>query len=186
MMKKTAESFSSICISACECWQMYEIMYEYTRKYKIADKDKSGVWGKFGTILHHYWVLQIAKINDSEKYGKDGKDYNFSLAYFVARVNKASYKGSYNKFLEDNKEFIAAIKKARVKVVAHRDLGVFNSPDGVGGFPAGLDDKYFNSLHEIISEGYKELGLGYFPEWPSSIINDTKTFMNKIEKTFNA
>ena len=56
----------------------------------------------------------------------------------------------------------------------------------MGAFPAGLDEKYFSSLHEIISEGYKELGLGFFPEWPSSIENDTKSFMNKIEKTFNA
>ena len=177
MMRETAESFSSVCISAYECLQMYKIMCEY----KI--DDESGIWRRFGTILQHYWVLQIAKINDPEKHGKD---YNFSLAYFVARVNKASYTGSYNKFLEDNKEFIEAIKKGRVKVVAHRDLGVFNSPDGVGAFSAGLDENYFNSLHEIISEGYRELGLGFFPEWPSFIVGDTKIFMNKIEKTFNA
>ncbi len=175
--KKIAESFSSICISAYECWQMYKIMSEY----KI--DDKSGIWGKIGTSLHHYFNLQITKINDPEKHGKD---YNFSLSYFVTHVNKASYTGSYNKFLEDNKEFIKAIKKARVKVVAHRDLKVFNSLDGVGAFPEGLDEKYFNSLHKIISEGYEELGLGFFPEWPSFIVDYTKTFMNKIEKTFNA
>ena len=156
-------------------------MCEYKCEYKI--DDESGIWGRFGTILQHYWVLQIAKINDPEKHGKD---YNFSLAYFVARVNKASYTGFYNKFVEDNKEFIEAIKKGRVKVVAHRDLGVFNSPDGVGAFSAGLDENYFNSLHEIISEGYRELGLDYFPEWPQFIVDDTKIFMNKIEKTFNA
>ena len=152
-------------------------MYEY----KI--DDNSGIWGRFGTILQHYWVLQIAKINDPEKHGED---YNFSLAYFVAYVNKDSYTDSYSKFLEDNKEFIGTLKKGRVKVVAPRDLGVFNSPDGVGAFPAGLDEDYFNSLHEIISEGYKELGLGFFPEWPSFIVNDTKIFMDKIVKTFNS
>ncbi len=176
MMKKTAESFSSLCISAYECLQMYKIMCEY----KI--DDESGIWGRFGTILQHYWVLQIAKINDPEKHGKD---YNFSLAYFVAYVNKDSYTDSYKKFLGDNKEFIEAIKKARVKVVAHRDLGVFNSPDGVGAFSAGLDENYFNSLHEIISEGYRELGLGFFPEWPSFIVGDTKIFMDKMLKIFN-
>ena len=175
--RELAESFSSLCISAYECLQMYKIM----REYKI--DDKSGIWARFGTILQHHWVLQIAKINDPEKHGKD---YNFSLAYFVARVNKASYKCSYNKFLEDNKEFIEAIKKGRVKVVAHRDLGVFNSPDGVGAFSAGLDENYFNSLHEIISEGYRELGLGFFPEWPSFIVGDTKIFMDKMLKIFNA
>ena len=175
-MEKIAQSFSSLCISAYECLQMYKIMCEY----KI--DDKSDIWGRFGTILQHYWVLQIAKINDPEKHGKD---YNFSLAYFVARVNKASYTGSYNKFLEDNKEFIKAIKEARVKVVAHRDFEVFKSADGVGAFSAGLDEKYFNSLHEIISEGYKELGLDFFPEWPSFIVNDTKIFMDKMLKTFN-
>ena len=175
--KKTAESFSSVCISAYEDWQLYKIMCEY----KI--DDKSGIWRRFGPILHHHWVLQIAKINDPEKHGKD---YNFSLAYFVARVNKASYTGSYNKFLEDNKEFIEAIKKGRVKVVAHRDFEVFNSPDGVGAFSAGLDENYFNSLHEIISEGYRELGLDFFPEWPLFIVDDTKIFMDKMLKIFNA
>ena len=154
LKKEIAEPFSNVCISAYECWQMHKIMCEYEID------DKSGIWGRFGTILHHYLVLQIAKINDREKHGKN---YNFSLAYFVACVNKANYTGSYNKFLEDNKEFIKAINKARVKVVAHRDLGVFNSGDGVGAFPAGLDENYFNSLHEIISEGYKELGLGFLP-----------------------
>ena len=137
----------------------------------------------FYITLHHHFNLQIAKINDPEKHGKD---YNFSLAYFVAHVNKDSYTDSYKKFLEDNKEFIKSMKKARVKVVAHRDLGVFNSPDGVGAFPEGLDENYFNSLHEIISEGYKELGLDFFPEWPSFILGDTKIFMNKIEKTLKA
>lgn len=182
--KEIAESFSSLCISAYECWQMYKIMCEY----KI--DDESGIWGRLGPILHHYFYLQIAKINDPiakiNDPKKHGKDYNFSLAYFVARVNKASYTGSYNKFLEDNKEFIAAIKKARVKVVAHRDLRVFNSLDGVGAFSAGLDENYFNSLHEIISEGYKELGVGFFPEWPSFIVGDTKIFMDKMLKIFNA
>ena len=176
-MKKTAETFSSLCISTYECWRMYKIMCEY----KI--DDKSGIWARFGTILQHYWVLQIAKINDPKQYGED---YNFSLEYFVDYVNKDSYKDSYDKFREDNKEFIEAIKKGRVKVVAHRDFEVFHSTDGVGAFSAGLDEKYFNSLHEIISEGYRELGLGLFPEWPSFIVNDTKIFMKKIEKTFNA
>ena len=150
-------------------------------KYKI--DDNSGIWGKIGTSLHHYFNLQITKINDPAKHGKN---YNFSLAYFVDYVNKDSYRDSYNKFLEDNKEFIKAMKKARVKVVGHRDREVFNSPDGVGAFSAGLDENYFNSLHEIISEGYRELGLGFFPEWPSFIVGNTKIFMNKIEKTFNA
>ncbi len=176
--KEIAESFSSLCISAYECLQMYKIMWEY----KI--DDESGIWERFGTILQHYWVLQIAKINEPKEFCEDL--YFFLTYFFYCVVKKDSYKNSYNKFREDNKKFIAAIKKGRVKVVAHRDLKVFNSPDGAGAFPAGLDDKYFNSLHEIISEGYKELGLGYFPEWPSFIINDTKTFMDKIEKTFNA
>ncbi len=175
--RETAESFSSLCISAYECWQMYKIMCEY----KI--DDESGIWRRFGTILQHHWVLQIAKINDPKQHGED---YNFSLEYFVARVNKANYRDSYEKFREDNKEFIEAIKKGRVKVVAHRDLRVFNSPDGVGAFPAGLDEHYFNSLHEIISEGYRELGLGFFPEWPSFIVTDTKIFMDKMLKIFNA
>ena len=161
-------------------------MYEYDCKYGIADK--SDIWGRFGTILNHYWALQIAKINDPDKHrDKHREDNNFSLKYFVDRVvNKTSYTGLYKKFLEDNKEFIEAIKKARVKVAAHRDLDVFNSPNGVGAFSAGLDQKYFDSLHEIISEGYRELGLDYFPEWPQFIVDDTKIFMDKMLKIFNA
>ena len=84
----------------------------------------------------------------------------------------------------DNKEFIKAINKARVKVVAHCDLKVFKSADVVGAFSTGLDQKYFDSLHEIISEGYRELGLGFFPEWPSFIVGDTKIFMDKMLKIF--
>ena len=181
--KEIAESFSNLCTSTYECWQMHKIMCEYERKYKIVDKDKSGIWARFGTILHHYLILQGAKINDREKYGKD---YNLSLAYFVARVNKTSYTDSYNKFLKDNEEFIEANEKARNKVVGHCDLKVFTSDAVVGAFSAGLDEKYFNSLHEIISAGYKELGLDFFPEWPSFIVNDTKIFMDKMLKIFNA
>ena len=177
MMEKTAELFSNFCISAYECWQMYNIM----RDYNIADK--SGIWKRFGTILPHSFILHIAKINDPEKYGKD---YNLSLAYFVACVNKSSYTDSYNKFLEDNGDFIEAIRIARVKVVAHPDLKVYTSDDVVGAFSAGLDEKYFDSLHEIISEGYRELGLNCFSEWPSFIVSDTKIFMNNMLKIFNA
>ncbi len=177
MTRKIAESFSSLCISAYEYLQMYKTM----REYKI--DDKTNIWGKIGIILRHHWVLQIAKINDPKRHGND---YNFSLEYFIDHINKANFTDSYNRFLKDNKEFIETIKKARVKVVAHRDLEVFNSPDGVGAFSAGLDQKYFDSLHEIISEGYKILNLGSFPEWPSSIETKTKTFMGKMVKIFNA
>ncbi len=176
MMEKTAESFANLCISAYECWQMYKIMCEYNIT------DKSGIWRRLGTSLNHYFNLQIAKINDAENHGKD---YNLSLAYFVTHVDKPSYTASYNKFLEDNKEFIEAIKKARVKVVAHSDLEVYTSDDVVGAFSAGLDEKYFDSLHEIISEGQIELGLGFFPEWPQFIVDDTKIFMDKILKIFD-
>ena len=149
--------------------------------YKI--DGKGDIWRRLGPMLHHYIYLQIAKINDPKNYHGDD---NFSLEYFVARVNKASYVDSYGKFRKANKEFIEAINKARNKVITHRDWRVFNSPDGVGAFSAGLDEKYFNSLHEIISEGYKELDLGLFPEWPQFIANDTKFFMDKMLKIFNA
>ena len=179
MMKKTAESFANLCISAYECWQMYKIMCEYN----IADK--SGIWARFGTIFPHSVILHIAKINDPKKYGH-GEDYNLSLAYFVACVvNKPSYTDSYNKFLKDNGDFIEAIKKARDKVVAHPDLKVYISDDVVGVFSTDLGKKYFDSLHEIISEGYIELGLDFFPEWPQFIVDDTKIFMNKILKVFD-
>ena len=156
-------------------------MYNIRCDYQI--NEKSGIWERYGIILHHNWILQIAKSNEPETHGKDN---NFSLAYFVACVDKPRYTDSYNKFLEDNKEFLEAIKDARVKVVAHRDLQVFTSAGGVGAFSAGLDEDYFNSLHEIISEGYSELGLDFFPEWPSFIVNDTKTFMDQMVKTFDA
>jgi len=182
-MEIIAKSFSDRCKLAYEYWQMHKIMCEYECKYKIVDKDKSGIWARFGTLLKHYLILQIAKINDREKHGED---YNLSLEYFDARVNKASHRDSYNKFLADNKEFIKAINKARNKVVAHCDWKVFTSGVVVGAFSTGLDEKYFDSLHKIISEGYGKLGLGPFPEWPTFIVNDTKIFMDKIEKTFNA
>jgi hypothetical protein len=173
--RETAESFSSLCISAYKDLQMYKTM----REYSISDN--SGIWARLGITLMHHWVLQVAKINDPKNHGKD---YNFSLAYFIASVNNANYTDSYNKFLEDNKEFIEANKKARVKVVAHRDLDIFQSQVGVGGFSAGLEQKYFDSLHEIISEGYRILDLGTFPEWPSFIVNETKIFMDKMVKVF--
>ncbi len=179
MMKKTAESFSDIYISAYECWQMYKVMREYRDKIR----DNSGIWRRFGTILQHYWVLQIAKIHDHKKHGKDD---NLSLEYFVSRVDKDSYTKCSEEFLGDNKEFIGAIKKARNKVVAHPDLKVYLSDDVVGAFSAGQDEKYFNSLHKIISEGYKELGLDFPVGWssPSSIVDRTRIFMDKISKVF--
>ncbi len=173
-MKKTAESFSCVCIKAYECWQMYKIM----REYKI--DDKSGIWGRFEPILQHYCFLQVAKINDRAKQGR-----NLSLEYYVSLVNKPSFTNSYKKFLSDNNEFIEAIRKARNKVIAHPDLKVYTSHELVGAFSEGLDEKYFDSLHKIISQGYSELGLGPFPEWPPFIEGDTKTFMNKISEIFN-
>jgi hypothetical protein len=174
-MGNRAESFSNTCISAYESWQMYKIMCGYSIE------DRSGIWTRFGAILHRYLILQIAKINDPEKHGKD---YNLSLEYFVGYVNKPSYKSSYKKFREDNKNFIKAIDIARHKVVAHLDLKVYTSNSVAGAFSAGLDEKYFSSLHRIISEGYKELGKDFFPDWPEFIVDDTKTFMNKLLKAF--
>lgn len=176
-MENEVKSFSNLCISAYECWQMYKVMCEYNVE------DESGIWTRFGTILHRYLILQIAKINDPEKYGKD---YNLSLEYFVSYVNKPSYKSSYEKFRVANGDFIKAVNVSRNKVIAHPDLEVYTSGEAVGGFSDGLDKKYFDSLHRILSEGYKELGLGYFAEWPEFIVEDTKTFMDKLLKAFNS
>lgn len=156
---------------------MYKVMYEY----KV--EDESGIWARFGTILHRYLILQIAKINDPEKYGKD---YNLSLEYFVSYVNKPSYRNLYEKFRVDNGDFIKAINVSRNKVVAHPDLEVYKSGEPVGGFPEGLDREYFDSLHRIVSEGYKESGLGSFAEWPEFIVKDAKTFMDKLLKAFSS
>jgi len=91
--REIAEKFSSICISAYEYLQMYKTM----REYQI--NDKNGIWGKIGIILHHNWVLQIAKLHDrKEQYGHD----TFSLEYFVDYVNKPNFTNSCNKFSEDN------------------------------------------------------------------------------------
>ena len=176
-VNRAAKSFSDLCIYAYECWQMYKTMYMYK------DKIKSNIWDKLGGILHEYSFLQVAKINDREKHAKD---YNLSLAYLIARVKDASYTNSYNKFRDDNSEFIEATNSARNKVIVHYDLGVSTSGAVEGAFTAGLDDKYFDSLHEIISEGYDILGLGPFPDWPPFIEADTKTFMDKLEKAFSA
>ena len=180
-MDNTVESFSNLCISAYECWRMHKIMCDY----KV--DDQSGIWTRFGIILQHYLILQIAKINDHEKHGKD---YNLSLEYFVAHVaahvNKSNYTDSYNEFGNDNKEFIEAIREARNKVVAHSDWEIYTSDALVGAFSEGLDKKYFDSLHKIVSDGYKELSLGPFPKWPSFIVNDTKIFMNKLSRIFDA
>lgn len=176
MMGNEVKSFSNLCISAYECWQMYRVMYEYNLE------DGSGIWARFGAILYRYLILQIAKINDPEKHGKG---YNLSLEYFVSYVNKPSYKSSYERFQADNVDFIKAINVARNKVVAHPDLEVYTSGKAVGGFSEGLDKEYFDSLHRIVSEGYEELGLGSFAEWPEFIIDDTKLFMDKMLKTFN-
>jgi hypothetical protein len=175
-MKEEFDLFREHCIWAYECWKMYQIMSEYEIK------DPTGIWTRFGTILLEYVFSQIAKINDPDEYR--GKK-NLSLKYFVTHcVKKDNYKDSYKKFCEVNAEFIAAVKVARNKVTAHSALTVYKSGKAVGDFTMGQDEKYFDSLHEIISEGYNQLGFGPFPDWPHFIEGDAKEFMNKLTKVF--
>ena len=176
-MKKEFDLFTDHCIWAYECWKMYRIM----SGYKI--KDQTDIWARFGLILLEYVFSQIVKINDPTEYGRNK---NLSLEYIVTNCVKSNnYKNSYNKFCKDNTEFIKAVKRVRNKVTSHSDLVVYKSGKAVGAFTADQDVKYFDSLHEIISEGYNELDFGPFPEWPHFIEDDTKQFMNKLTKVFD-
>ena len=152
-------------------------------RYDIDDKDPTGVWKRFGIILREYVFSQIAKINDPAEYGRNK---NLSLEYIVTNCVKSNnYKNSYNKFRKDNTEFIKAVKSVRNGVTSHSDLGAYKSGKAVGAFTTDQDVKYFDSLHEIISEGYNELDFGPFPEWPHFIEGDAKQFMNKLIKVFD-
>jgi len=177
-MKEEFDLFTNHCIWAYECWKMYLITYEYKNKIK----DKTGIWLRFGPILQEYSFSQVAKINDpDESVGKK----NLSLKYIVTHCVKTdNYKDSYKKFREVNAEFVEAVKLVRNKVTSHSDLEVYKSGELVGSFTEGQDEKYFDSLHGIISEGYNQLGFGPFPDWPHFIEDDAKEFMNKLTKVF--
>jgi hypothetical protein len=146
-------------------------------------KDPTGIWSRLGSIVRLYVFSQIAKINDPAGYKNNN---NISLEFVVTKcVNTVSYKDSYKKFLEDNAEFIQTVKKVRNKVTSHSDLLIYKTGKILGGFSHGLDEKYFDSLHKIISIGCIELGLESFPEWPDFIENDVKGFMDRLNKVFS-
>jgi len=165
-MKEELDLFVKRCTWAYECWKMNQLICEY----KV--EDPTDIWPRFGVIMREYVFSEIAKINDPA--GCKGNK-NLSLEYIVKNcVNTDSYKNSYKKFCKENAEFIEAVKRIRNKVTSHSDLAVYKSGRRMGGFSHGLDEKYFNSLHEIISDGYDELGFELFPEWPDCIEFDVE------------
>ncbi len=170
--------FVDRCIWTYECWQMNQLICEYNIK------DSTDVWSRFGSIMRFYVFSQIAKINDPiENRGNK----NLSLEYIVKHVvNKDNYTSFYNKFVQDNDEFIKVVKIIRNKVASHNDLKTYKSGKLLTGFSHGLDEKYFKSLLDMIVQGSIELGIDTITEWPDFIEFDVKQFMTKLATAFGA
>lgn len=161
-----------------ECWKMYNTIIEY----EVGIEEAEGIWDKIGLIISEYVLLQIAKINDP---AESNRNNNLSLEWFIkvcVKSNKATQ--LYEKFRSDNRDFIAAVKTVRHKVISHSDLATYQKGACVGIYRKGFDEQYFISLHALLSNCYVDQNWGTFPDWPSFITGDTARFMQKLSQAF--
>ena len=164
------------------CWRCCKLAKAYCDTKELEDWHE--IDRMLAAIFKEYAYLQVAKLHDSTSIGKYK---NHTIEFVIKQIpNNKMLLDLYNTFLTENKAFIASIKLARSKVIAHNDTSAIKNQGAIGAFPEGAEIHYFCSLKTLLDQIYGYVGMGHFPDWPHFSEKDVEEFIKILLKHKNA
>ncbi|NIA08178.1 MAG: hypothetical protein GWP14_11190 [Actinobacteria bacterium] len=139
-----------------ELKQIYYIrqeLFEDNSSPHLLEKTTPGFFGDLNTILINYYLLEIAKLTDP---AKSGKDENLTIANLIESIDWPG--GCLNKLNKLNTTVLTfrdKIKDARNKRLAHYDKTTVVSEKTLGAFPEGEDKKALEALEQMCNIMYE-------------------------------
>ena len=152
--QKQVKAFGSLVMRILSNHDMYHILTRHEMKTEVLSKTARFFF--FDTLLDlviRDFFLESAKILENSITRVRGETkQNLTVKHFVQRDNWTHEQkrklSAYDKKLNN---FYRRIKDARDKIISHNDLHTYEdaNSEGLGAFPAGLDDEFVNTLEEF-------------------------------------
>jgi hypothetical protein len=131
----------------------YKELFEDEDAHILMENTANSFFSDLNTILHHYILLEFAKITDP---AKTGKNENFTIDNLIESIDWPEDILSTLTSLSDKaKKFRDYLIEARHKLLAHMDKGVHLNGKNIGGFPEGEEELFLQTLKEICETTHK-------------------------------
>jgi len=143
------ERFYDLCNRAYRDWRIHKILFvDNPRKRELETSVAGYALEQFSILSQESFLLQIAKLHDPAivqghitlgieymvRYGGWDKNTETKLQALQLQLNELDKK----------------TRPARNKILSHNDLESILNGGILGGFPDGMDDKYFKTLQEFV------------------------------------
>lgn len=159
---------------------IYKELFESEKTDNLLDKTAQSFFDDLNAILINYLLLEFAKITDpAESNGEE----NFTIDNIIESVYWPNEVEQKLKVLNEKaKMFRGHIKKARNKLLAHRDKKIILSNKELGGFPEGEDERFLTILEEICNVIHEACFNSSFGTIQVSTIGDVTDLKKALKK----
>lgn len=134
----------------------YRVLYERSEKrLRLLDHVAHDHFSFMHSVLLEYIYLQLAKLTDP---AKTGRHDNLSAAFVANELSwPPEIAAKLQQLLTPLHAFRERIILPRQKHIAHAGLQEHLSCTPLGGFPAGEDDQFFETLQEFVNTAHEYL-----------------------------
>jgi len=175
-----ASEFCKLCDRAYESWITHKTLFDDNKnRRKNIDKERLRPFTtRLSEITQEYCLLQISKLHDPAIMRGS---INLTIDYIVQFGDWVAEFQRIEELKNKLNELWKHLKSARHKAIAHNDLKTIMSGLVFGTFAEGLDNEYFEALHELVDAvAIKWLGSSY--SFNDLAKNDVKEFLALLEK----
>lgn len=173
-----AKLFCELCNWAYECWITHKRLFDENVKNETTIAKAKYFTSRLSIITQEYSLLQICKLHDP---AIQKSAVNITIDYIVRFGNWGADSSEINQHALRLASLFDKLKSARNKVLAHNDLEAIMEAAALGGFPEGLDDKYFSALQELVNTVHERWLGGPYP-FNDLAGADVEEFLHVLEK----
>lgn len=178
--QKMVKAFGKHVIELRSAHRIYKELFESEETESLLDKTAQSFFDDLNTMLRNYLLLEFVKITDpAESNGEE----NFTIDNIIESVCWPTEVEQKLKVLNEKAMmFRGYIKKARNKLLAHRDKKNILSNKELGGFPEGEDERFLIILEEICNIIHEACFNSIFGTIQVSMIGDVEDLKKALKK----
>jgi len=168
-------AFCESCSWTFQAWSIHRVFQDSLPPGDSRLARKHGYFlNRLGIISQEYTLLQIAKLDDPAI--QSGK-LNLTVDRIVEHGNwDRATRAQLEELRVELRILPSHLSVLRNKILAHHDRDVALAGTAVGGFPAGMDESYFEALHAFASLAHKAT-FGFIYAFDDFARRDTELFV---------
>jgi hypothetical protein len=179
LSKEVAKKFCEVCDRVYEVWTTHKTLFDENKNLVHNIGLQSNFCSRLSEITQEFCLLQISKLHD-KPIQRDS--LNLTIEFMVRFGDWGKQQEEIDQMKQKLDDLWNRIKPARNKMLAHNDLETLMSDATLGAFPAGMDDKYFDTLQDFVNKVHDKWFGGPYPfNYHSK--TDVEEFLELFERT---